>query len=208
MGRLSTAHKAAMGADVIRLGIFAEFEFDSATTRMWSGPDDIFWNGYTWLSGAGIAGMKTSGEGEGLEARRMEFILIDVAKTYYTIAVNTHFRDRACRVYWNLMNADFTAVAHAYLMEEARMNQPKIFEGEDTITIMLTAESNLLDMFRPNRVSMTSADHKKLHPNDDFYKFVPSLPGAQLPWGLEGARGSNWTTGPGDKPGVQQYRPR
>lgn len=57
--------------------------------------------------------------------------------------------------------------------------------GDGTLT--LTVESRLLDLFRLNRYTMTTASHSRIYPTDRFYDFVPFMPSAELPWGLEAA---------------------
>jgi hypothetical protein len=207
MGRLSTAHKTAMGADVLHLGLFAEFSFESGTSRFWSGASTISWNSVNWNGGALIAGVQMSGEGEELQARRFTFTLNGVDRAYYSVAKNTQYRNRACKLWWNLMNSAGTAVTYSYLVEEARMDTLTVKQSGNTITLVLTAESRLLDLFRPRRALMTPADHKKLFPFDDFYKFVQGLKSGKLPWGLEDSRGSGSQSGP-PSGGQEQWKPK
>jgi len=194
MGRVSPAFATALGEDVIYPSLFAEFQFESGTSRFWTGDADITWNSETWTASAFIGSVETSGEGEELEARQLVFKLNSVDRSFYAVAINTQYRNRPVKLWFNLLNSAGTSVEHSYLLEEARMDKMNIEQNSDTLTLVLSAESRLLNLFKPNRTFMTPSDHKKLYPTDDFYKFVQGLPGSRLPWGLEGALGSKSTT--------------
>lgn len=206
MGRLSAAHATAMGAGDVRIGLFAEFDFKSGVTRFWSGESDISWNGYTWQAGAIIGTVQMSGEGDDMEARQCVFTLNGVDRSYYATAINTNYRGRPVRLWFNLLNATSDAVTYSYELEEARMDTLTVTEQEDSLTLTLTAESYLLDLFRPRRHNMTSPDHNREYPGDKFYEYVPYLANMELPWGLESAGSSAGGGGPGGGPpgGIEQ----
>ena len=199
MGRLGNIIKADLQSSVVRLGLFAEFYFDSGTEKFWTGESDL--GGYT--GGGLIGGVDMEGEGDSLAARRVIYTLNNVDRAYYAVAVSTNYRNRPARLYIGTLNSDATAIRQLYLLEEGRMDTMEI--GKDG-TLKLTVESRLLDMFRPNPYRMTSADHKRIYPTDDFYEYVPFLPTAELPWGLEskstsgGSAGGGGATGGGRPP--------
>lgn len=197
MGRLSSTFKSDIQQPIVNLGLFAEFEFDSSTERFWTGESQITWDLKTWQGGGLIGGVDMEGEADSLAARRTVFTLNNVDRAYYAIAVNTQYRNRPARLWINTLNSAGTAVSDSYLLEEGRMDTMEI--GRDG-TLRLTVESRLLDLFRPNRLTMTTASHSRLYPKDKFYDFVPFMPSAELPWGLEaksisGAGGGGATGG-------------
>lgn len=210
MGRLSTQFKSDIQQPIVNLGLFAEFEFDSGTVRFWTGESSISWNSQTWQGGGLIGGVSIDGEADNLAARRLVFTLNNVDRAYYAIAVNTPYRNRPARLWINTLNSLGTSVSGSHLVEEGRMDTMEI--GKDG-TLRLTVESRLLDLFKPNRYRMTNSDHQRLSdPNqirnystDKFYEYVPFMPSAELPWGLEtkantGGAGGGGATGGGRPP--------
>lgn len=210
MGRLSAQFKSDIQQPIVNLGLFAEFEFDSGTERFWTGESSISWNSQTWQGGGLIGGVSIDGEADNLAARRLVFTLNNVDRAYYAIAVNTPYRNRPARLWINTLNSLGTSVSGSHLVEEGRMDTMEI--GKDG-TLRLTVESRLLDLFKPNRYRMTNSDHQRLsdpdqirnYSTDKFYEYVPFMPSAELPWGLEtkantGGAGGGGATGGGRPP--------
>lgn len=202
MGRLSAQFKSDIQQPIVNLGLFAEFEFDSGTERFWTGEGPISWNGPTWQGSGLIGSVDIDGEADNLAARRTVYTLNNVDRAYYAIAVNTPYRNRPARLWINTLNSLGTSVSGSHLVEEGRMDTMEI--GKDG-TLRLTVESRLLDLFKPNRYRMTNADHQRLYPTDEFYEYVPFMPTAELPWGLEtkantGGAGGGGGTGGGRPP--------
>lgn len=206
MGRLSAmtgteGHIAALGAAELRPAWFVEFDFKSGIERFWTGTSDISWDGHTWVGTGLFADFVLPGEGEELEAREFVFTMGGVSRDYYSVAVNTNYSGRPVKVWFNLLNTVHNAVEYAWLIEQARMDILRVEPEEKTIRLILTAESRLIDMFRPNRVNWTTADHVLVHPGDLFFNFVPRIPNTKLPWGLEGAASGRVTSGAGGPAG-------
>lgn len=186
MGRITNAaFRSKLGESVLYPALFAEFEFDNATTRFWSGDVDISWNGHVWTGGGLLGSITLSGEADTIQARGLNFSLNFVDQSFYANAVQTEYRGRPVRLWFALMNAEGTSVEYSYLMEEARMDTMTVFEEGDTISLNLSCETRLIDMFHPNMLYLNSNDYHKIEPDDDFYSFVPGLAGSRLPWGLE-----------------------
>jgi len=135
-----------------------------------------------------------------MKARRVVFTVNNVDRAYYATAVQTQYRNRPCRIWINTLNSAGSSVTNSHLLEEGRMDTMSI-NADGTLT--LTVESRLLDLFRPNRHTMTTASHNRVKAGDLFYDYVPFMPSAELPWGLEasgsqvggGASGGGGTSG-------------
>lgn len=180
MGRLTNGMRIDLQQPVVRLGLFVEFDFDSGTERFWTGESAL--GGY--LGGGLIGGVSMEEENNDMKARRVVFTVNNVDRAYYVTAVSTQYRGRACRIYLKTLNASGTAIEESHLLEEGRMDTMSI-NPDGTLT--LTVESRLLDLFRANRYTMTTASHSRIYPTDRFYDFVPFMPTAELPWGLTSA---------------------
>ena len=188
MGRgLSEAFKTALGQDVLYYAFFAEFQFDSATTRLWTGDADISADlgdgAVTWTGSSVLGSFEFSGEGEDIEARGCTFNLNGVDKSYYNTAIATNYRGRPARLWFALLNSAMDTVLYHYLIEGLRMDTLAVQESEDSIILNLKCESKLVDLFRARRVLMNNFWHHKTYPSDNFYEFVPRLPSFDLPWG-------------------------
>ena len=184
---LSSGFKTEMGAAVVYPAFFVEFEFDSGITRFWSGigpiDADLGDGVVTWTGGSMLGSMEFSGESEQLAARGMVFTLSGVDGSYYSIARNTQYRKRPVRVWYAHMNAAGDAVTNYWMLESAKMDQLSIQESDDTINLRLTCQSDMIDMFTPSRVFLSSFSQHQKYPLDNFYRFVPMIAGMSLGWG-------------------------
>lgn len=185
---LATNFKTALGADVLYLGFFAEFDFSSGIDRYWTGlaniDTDMGDGSQTWTGGGLFGGFKTSGEVENIIARSLVFTLNSVDQTYYATAIASNYQGRPVKLWFALMDSAGTTVSYYYLLEEARMDTLQFVEATGTVTLTLSCESRLIDMFTPNRQFLNNADLQKTNPEDTFYEYTPTLPIKKLPWGL------------------------
>jgi hypothetical protein len=187
----SSGFNTAAGARVVYPAFFVEFQFDSGTTRFWTGDAnisaDLGGGSVTWTGGSTLGTFSFSGEGESIQARSMDFSISGVDKAYYSTAIATEYRNRPVKV-WIVLLDSVGAVVDYYLLEEGRMDHMTIQEGDMDIRLSLKCESKLVNMFRPRRVFLSDFDHKKEYPDDDFYQFVTRMPGNKVPWGLENSK--------------------
>lgn len=195
---LSEAFKDAISGSVVYPSLFVEFQFEDSTTRFWSGETDISWGGETWTGGGLLGGMKTSGEGSEITSRNITFTLNGVDQSYYSLALTAEYRNRPVKLWFNILNSTATTVLYSYLLEEARMNTLVINETDESITLSLSCESKLVDMFVPRRVFLNDDTNRKVYPSDYFYRWTPILNSIDLPWGLKEA--NNWSGGPPTPP--------
>ena len=188
-----------MGEDVVYPAFFVEFVFDSGASRFWTGEvnidADLGDGTLTWIGGSLLGTMEFSGESEQLEARGLVFTLSGVDRTYYAVARSTLYRKRPVRVWYAHTNPTGTAVTYAWEIESAKMDQLSIAESDETISLRLTCESDMIDMFTPARVFLSSFEQHKKYPDDNFYKFVPKIPGLSIGWGAQNPNTFQYTFG-------------
>lgn len=209
---LASAFKTALGSGVVRPAFFAEFQFDSGTTRFWTGESsittDLGGGSVTWTGGGLLGSMVFSGESESTQAKTITFTLNGVDQSFYATAIETEYRGRPVKVWFALMSSDFASVSYYYLMEEARMDTLSISEPGDTITLMLKCESRLVDLFSARRCPLSNEQLQKEYPTDTFYEYTSTLPGKKMPWGmlLSSSSGRSATSGNASNPQSGNYR--
>ena len=198
---LSGADKALVGDGVVHVAMFFEFEFDSGTTRFWTGESnisaDLGSGSVTWTGGGMLGGIEMAGETESLEAKKTIFTLNGVDQSYYSTAIATEYRERPARVWFAVMDSAGTTVQWYYLLDEPRMDNLQTTETADFMTLRLECESRLVDFHTPRSVYMASSDHQKVYPGDDFYSFTPTLGNKKLPWGFDSPDGMSGNSSPG-----------
>jgi hypothetical protein len=181
---LATAFKTALGGQVVYPAFFFQFDFEDSSGYYWTGERNIGWNGQTWIGGGLIGSVEFTGDGAEIKSRKQTFTLNGVDPTFYALMVSTKYKGRPAYSWLNAMNSGFTAVQYSHQIEETRMDELSIVEQGETISLILTCENYLIDLFNPNRVYHNNSSHHAVYPDDDFYQFKPKLAGKELPWGL------------------------
>lgn len=191
---LAAAFKTALGAGVLYPAYFVEFQFDSGTTRFWTGESsisaDLGDGSVSWTGGGLLGGINMSGEAEDIQARNMSFTLNGVDRSYYATAVATEYRGRTVKLWFALTNSAGTSVSYYHLMEEARMDSLSINDESETITLTLNCESRLVDLFTDRRIPFSNDELQKTYPDSTFYEYVATLPGKKMPWGMVAESGA------------------
>jgi hypothetical protein len=74
-------------------------------------------------------------------------------------------------------------VADPVLQFEGRLDVPAIEDGEDTATIAISYESELIDLERARERRYTPEDQAIDYPGDLGFAYVAALQDAQITWG-------------------------
>ncbi len=184
-GRTLTAAVAAALED--REGAprwLVEIEFDSGTTRFWSGLGDLAALGVVW-SGVGRLGkIEAISEISGAVATgvAMELSIMptpeipDAVDTFLNIALGETYQGRPCRVYQAQLNPTTGAlIDDPFLRFRGYIDIMEDMEIPGGATIRVTAENRLIDLERPKKRTYTPEDQKEIYPNDTFFDGVVTL---------------------------------
>jgi hypothetical protein len=193
--------------------LLAEFEFDSGTLRVCSGPAPLVYNGNTYLSGGKKVGISAYSETQDMAANGMAYELSGIDTSLLAAAYLEPYRGRACRLLLALRKEDvpwiledgtpvvletgeavivehgnfFELVADPYTWFEGLMNVMHIDRSGPTATITLQADNELIILKRAKERRYTSEDQKAEFPGDKGMDFANALQDAQVLWGQKTA---------------------
>lgn len=158
------------------------FEYDSGTSRFWTGNTSLTWDGETYTGTGNAISISSFNETQEIKAENIEFELSGVPADLVSTSLQEPYQGRKCNVKIGFMNED-GAILDVFTLWKGRMDQKTINESAENITINLNAENRLIDLKRPRERRYTDEDQKANFPNDNFFEFVPSLQEKEIEWG-------------------------
>lgn len=170
------------GFDSASLEVFTavELEFDSGTVRIWNGYGDLTFNGNTYTGGGNLVSISPIQEDAEISAKGASMSLSGISSTILSYALNENYKYRIANIHIGTLSNGTIA---SYKVFSGRMDVMTISEEGDTCSIVLTAESRLIDLERPRVRRWTSEDQKSLYAGDKGFDFVNSLQEKEIQWG-------------------------
>lgn len=180
---LTSAASAALTASNVKLALLFQADFDSGTTRAWTGLGDLSWNSQTWY-GTGnyltIGGIEETNE---IKATGTTVTLSGIPSELVSIALSEDYQGRAMTIWLALFDSSNAIISDPIQVLSGRMDIMEIQEGGETATISVSVENRLIDLERPRVRRYTNEDQKIDYPNDKGFEFVPSIQEKQIIWG-------------------------
>ena len=158
----------------------AELLFDSGALRLWNGYGDLTIGSDTYIGGGALIDVSAIEETAEIGAKGASMMLTGVSSSILSTALSENYQYRVANIY---VGAITSGTVSSYKVFSGRMDVMTVTEDSSTCTILLTAESRLIDLERPRLRRWTSEDQKGLDANDKGFEFVNSLQEASIKWG-------------------------
>ncbi len=166
--------------------LLAKFEFDSGTTRVWSGVGDFTFNSEIYIGVGDLGSISEITETQVIRASGMTFSLSGIPSALISIALTEEYQGRSCSLWLGMLDKTTRAlISTPFKILTARMDVMTIDEEGETATISIAAENILIDLERPNERRYTPEDQKEEFPGDKGFDFVPSIQDAEIFWGSQ-----------------------
>ena len=176
---IDSTYKNAIGAPVVYPAFFFEMDFASGFLRLWTGNGSKSWDSKTWTGGGSALTVDSWSEETSLAARLLSIGLNGLDAAIIALALNdTPYQGRTANVYLNIMSdaGASSTVDSSYLVIEGKMDQLNWSDaGQDGVSMSLSIEDRLNDLFRPREVRYTDQDQRALFPTDKGLEYVAAL---------------------------------
>jgi hypothetical protein len=182
---LTAAYTSAIASGHLRFAVLVEMYFDSGTSYYALSPNNIVYNGNTYLGIARIASIEPIKEVGQLEATGLSYHIV-ANSTYIALALQQDIQGRKVIMRLALLDSDYQIIATPIVTFQGRMDTMAISLGNQA-TIKVSAESRFAswDSAKPRRYN--SPDQHISYPNDSFFDFVPQMVSKELGWGVKSA---------------------
>lgn len=183
MSRALDANQSAALAGAHSAGVaFVQLDL-STTLRLSTLPYAFPWNGYTWTGTGYLGSIDAIGETTDLSAQGVSLTLTGVDPGLVSTALGEQYQGKACQIWYCPLNPDNGQLVGAPIRIFAGRIDTMDIEVGETATITLSAESRLIDFFRPRVARYTDAEQQARFPGDLGLQYVNSLQDKTVVWG-------------------------
>ena len=192
----------------LRPVLFVEIEFDTGTTRVWSGVGDKSWDGKTWTGVGTLGQISPIRESSQIQAVGLKLSLSGIPSSMVNNVLDETRQGKPAKIWLGFLDESENIIVDPYRSFSGRVDTATIVEGGDTSTATITVENLLIDLTRPRGGRHTMESQNAIFAGDKGFDYVASLQEKDLQWGF----GSPipWTTGgggQGHQPGEVGYIP-
>lgn len=166
-----------------RPAIFIEAEFLSGTVRLWTGYGTVMWGGRVWYGGGDLLAISALEQTNDVTAKGATVTLSGVSLDMVIIAINEARQGDRCRMYLGFFNEDWTLAADPEMIFAGLLDVPQIEEGDETASITITYESQLITLMRPREWRYTHESQQQLYPGDRGFEFITQIQEVDVKWG-------------------------
>jgi hypothetical protein len=176
---ITTPVLGALDDDVISPFFAVDLDFDSVPLYLWSGYGNLTIGSKVYLGAGDVLNISSITETAEVSARGATITLSGVPSSKITLALQTPYQGRECRIYFGVVS-DPNDYVEVFSGEIDQMN---VEESGDSASISVTVENVLIRLERPVIRRLTNEDQKSRYPDDKGLEFVASLQEKELFWG-------------------------
>lgn len=162
--------------------ILVKLEFDGGDVRVWNGRGDIIFNSEIYTGVGDLGKISLIEEGIDQRAFGITLELSGIPSNTLSIALQEELQNRKAQVWLGFFDSNYQLVTSPLLLFRGRMDTMNIQMGDEA-TVVVTAESRLIDWDRPRIRRYTDADQQELFPGDLGLQFVSPTTEKEIVWG-------------------------
>lgn len=178
--------ETAIDAVVVRPFLALRIELPDPV-YVWTGRGTLIFNdadgnSRSWLGAGGFGSIDTIGESTDGTATGIKATLLNVPSEFGADIADQAERGVTFEVYLGALNETFQTVDAVALIWKGRLDEYKITDGGDTLTVEVTGESRAIDQRRPSIKRFTDEWQQRHHAGDKFFEFVPQMTEVSILW--------------------------
>lgn len=182
----TTAFNNAIAADNVDPFFAVKLEFESGTTRLWTGVGDIAFeagSGSETFTGAGdLATVSAIEETNDIESSNASFSLSGINSSLISLALSENYQGRDATLYLGLLSSG-AVVADPYILFRGKMDTMDIVDSGETASIQVKAQNRLVALQKAKPRRFTQEDQKLVDSTDIGLAFVNDLQDKTITWG-------------------------
>tara|TARA_R100001086_G_scaffold90699_1_gene44756 strand:+ start:489 stop:1118 length:630 start_codon:yes stop_codon:yes gene_type:complete len=182
----TTALLNALAADAVEPFFAVKLEFDSGTTRIWTGMGDLAFDAgsgsETFLGGSSLVSIQPNEETADTQANGCSFALNGIESANISLALTEDYQGRNATLFLGAFSSS-AVVADPYVLFKGFMDTMDISDNGETASIQVKAESRLVSLQKARMRRFTDQDQKLIDSTDKGLEYVVSLQNKTIAWG-------------------------
>jgi hypothetical protein len=184
MTRDATAqYLAALNEAELYPAIFFEGAFPSGWVRVWTGAQEIIWDGKTWTGAGALMGFGTLEETSEVVASGTTVSLSGVPLDLIGLAIDDARQGSPGRIWLAMLTPEREVIADPVQAFSGRLDVPEIAEDGSSCTVTISYESRLIDLNVPRNWRYTHESQQVLFPGDLGFAHVTAIQDREITWG-------------------------
>ena len=155
------------------------YVFTGSGTIVFNDSDGISRN---WLGAGELGALESIGESTDGSATGIRAALYQIPSEFKTDIDQQATRGAKMEIYVGALNETYQTVDSVVLLNRYKLDQYKITDGGDTISIEVTGESRAIDARRPAVKRFTDEYQQRKHPGDLFFQYVSRMTEVSILW--------------------------
>lgn len=182
----TTALLNALAADAVEPFFAVKLEFDSGTTRIWTGMGDLSFDTEsgteTFLGGSSLVSIRPNDETADTQANGCSFALNGIESANLSLALTENYQGRNATLFLGAFSSG-AVVADPYVLFKGFMDTMNIADNGETASIEVKAESRLISLQKARIRRFTDVDQKLIDSSDDGFAYVNAIQDRNVAWG-------------------------
>lgn len=173
---LTSGMQTALVAGVVVPILISEIQIEGGYVRAWNGIGDLPWNGNTFKGLGDFGGVSPVQETSELQANGVRFTLSGVPTDMVATALSKMRQGLSAKLWLGAFDVSSGAlIADPYQLFSGLTDVPDLEDGDETATLGISVENELIDLDRTRTRRLTSEDQALDDPTDLGFDYVPSL---------------------------------
>ncbi len=196
---LDASTLAALEDNSAKPTYFVELQFDGGTERFSTHVRTVSWGGFSWVGAGQLAAIEGIEEGLEITPYAARMGLSGVDSTVSNFALNENWYRRRCIIYLGALDAADDLVSDPGIVFSGYIDgiDMAIADPESGDSVLLTAESELVDFERQRNVRFTENQLQSEYPGDLGFEWLEQVKHARVVWRGEGQAITGRSTGSG-----------
>lgn len=135
-----------------------------------------------WIGAGGVGSIDTIGESTDGSATGIKVSLFEIPSDFRDDIADQAERGSLFEVYAGAANEAFQEIVGVQLIWKGRVDDYRITDGGDTLSVEITGESRGIDQRRPAQKKFTDEHQQRTHPGDLFFQYVPQMAEIPILW--------------------------
>ncbi len=177
----------AIDAPVVRPFLAVRIELPDPVYA-WTGQGTIVFNdsggvSRNWIGAGGISAIDAVGEATDGSATGIRVALFNVPSEFRANIADQAVRGALFEVYTGALNETFQTVDANALVWKGKLDDYRITDGGDTLSVEIVGESRAIDQRRPSIKRFTHEYQTRKYPGDLFFQYVSKMTEVSILWG-------------------------
>lgn len=172
-----------INADSLSPAIFIKFEFINGTVNLWTGYNEIAFNGEVFIGSANILNIEPIQETQEIKASSVSFRFNNLNSALTATALTENYQGRPVTMWFGVLNDNMQIISSPYQLFKGRIDVIHFNDNGENSDFIVQCESNLIDIRKVRERRYTDEDQKIEYESDKGLEFISKIQDIEINWG-------------------------